>query len=52
MQKNENLVVIKSSRGKKNPQHHTQKVNHQVKVAKIPSARISLTYIHVFCSPY
>ena len=26
--------------------------SHQGKVAKIPSARISLTYIHVFCSPY
>ena len=25
---------------------------HQGKVSKIPSARISLTYIHVFCSPY
>ena len=26
--------------------------SHQGKVAKIPSAHISLTYIHVFCSPY
>ena len=26
--------------------------NHQRKVTKIPSAHISLTYIHVFCSPY
>ena len=26
--------------------------SHQGKNAKIPSARISLTYIHVFCSPY
>ena len=26
--------------------------SHQRKVAKIPSAHISLTYIHVFCSPY
>ena len=26
--------------------------SHQGKVTKIPSARISLTYIHVFCSPY
>ena len=26
--------------------------SHKGKVAKIPSARISLTYIHVFCSPY
>ena len=26
--------------------------NHQGKVTKIPSAHISLTYIHVFCSPY
>ena len=26
--------------------------SHQGKVAKIPSARISLTYIHVLCSPY
>ena len=25
---------------------------HQEKVTKIPSAHISLTYIHVFCSPY
>ena len=25
---------------------------HQGKVTKIPSAHISLTYIHVFCSPY
>ena len=25
--------------------------SHQRKVAKIPSARISLTYIHVFCHP-
>ena len=25
---------------------------HQGKVTQIPSARISLTYIHVFCSPY
>ena len=24
----------------------------QLKVTKIPSAHISLTYIHVFCSPY
>ena len=27
-------------------------VSHQGKVTKIPSAHISLTYIHVFCSPY
>ena len=26
--------------------------SHQGKVTKIPSAHISLTYIHVFCSPY
>ena len=26
--------------------------SHQEKVTKIPSAHISLTYIHVFCSPY
>ena len=26
--------------------------SHQGKVKKIPSAHISLTYIHVFCSPY
>ena len=26
--------------------------SHQGKVSKIPSAHISLTYIHVFCSPY
>ena len=26
--------------------------SHQGKVAKIPSACISLTYIQVFCSPY
>ena len=26
--------------------------NHQGKVTKIPSEHISLTYIHVFCSPY
>ena len=26
--------------------------SHQRKVTKIPSAHISLTYIHVFCSPY
>ena len=26
--------------------------SHQGKVTKIPSALISLTYIHVFCSPY
>ena len=26
--------------------------SHQGKVAKIPSAHISLTYIHVFCSPH
>ena len=26
--------------------------SHQGKVAKIPSALISLTYIHVLCSPY
>ena len=26
--------------------------SHQGKVAKIPSASISLTYIHIFCSPY
>ena len=26
--------------------------SHQGKVAKIPTAHISLTYIHVFCSPY
>ena len=26
--------------------------SHQGKVAKIPSAHISLTYIHIFCSPY
>ena len=26
--------------------------SHQGKVAKIPSAHISNTYIHVFCSPY
>ena len=25
---------------------------HQGKVTKIPSAHISLTYIHIFCSPY
>ena len=25
--------------------------SHQGKVIKIPSAHISLTYIHVFCSP-
>ena len=26
--------------------------SHQEKVTKIPSAHISLIYIHVFCSPY
>ena len=26
--------------------------SHQGKVTKIPSAHISLTYIHVFCLPY
>ena len=26
--------------------------SHQEKVSKIPSAHFSLTYIHVFCSPY
>ena len=26
--------------------------SHKGKVTKIPSAHISLTYIHVFCSPY
>ena len=26
--------------------------SYQGKVTKIPSAHISLTYIHVFCSPY
>ena len=26
--------------------------SHQGKVTKIPSAHISLAYIHVFCSPY
>ena len=26
--------------------------SHQRKVTKIPSAHISLTYIHIFCSPY
>ena len=26
--------------------------SHQGKVTKIPSAHISNTYIHVFCSPY
>ena len=26
--------------------------SHQGKVTKIPSAYISLTYIHIFCSPY
>ena len=26
--------------------------SHQGKITKIPSAHISLTYIHVFCSPY
>ena len=26
--------------------------NHQGKITKIPSVHISLTYIHVFCSPY
>ena len=26
--------------------------SHQGKVTKIPSAHISLTYIHVFCSPF
>ena len=26
--------------------------SHQWKVTKIPSAHISLTFIHVFCSPY
>ena len=26
--------------------------SHQGKVTKIPSTHISLTYIHVFCSPY
>ena len=26
--------------------------SHQGKVTKIPSAHVSLTYIHVFCSPY
>ena len=26
--------------------------SHQEKVTKIPSAHISLTYIHVFCSSY
>ena len=26
--------------------------SHQGKVTRIPSAHISLTYIHVFCSPY
>ena len=27
-------------------------LSHQGKVTKISSAHISLTYIHVFCSPY
>ena len=26
--------------------------SHQGKVTKVPSAHISLTYLHVFCSPY
>ena len=26
--------------------------SHQEKITKIPSAHISLTYIHIFCSPY
>ena len=26
--------------------------SHQGKVTKIPTAHISLTYIHIFCSPY
>ena len=26
--------------------------SHQREVTKIPSAHISLTYIHIFCSPY
>ena len=26
--------------------------SHQGKVTKLPSAHISLTYIHIFCSPY
>ena len=26
--------------------------SHQEKVTKIASAHISLTYIHIFCSPY
>ena len=26
--------------------------SHQGKVTKIPSAHISLTFIHVFCTPY
>ena len=26
--------------------------SHEGKVTKIPSAHISLTYIHIFCSPY
>ena len=26
--------------------------SHQGKVSKIPSTHISLTYIHIFCSPY
>ena len=26
--------------------------SHQGKVTKIPSAHVSLTYIHIFCSPY
>ena len=26
--------------------------SHQGKITQIPSAHISLTYIHVFCSPY
>ena len=27
-------------------------LSHQGKVTNIPSAHISLTYIHIFCSPY
>ena len=32
--------------------YFSQFFSHQGKLAKIPSARILFTYIHVFCSPY
>ena len=46
------IVQIKFQNGAHLKKGYFHIFSYQGKVTKIPSAHISLTYIHAFCSPY